>query len=299
MFCVGGFVTGGRSWSSLPSVAPGMDIDPLHVGALLERALGPTADYAGEQLRLLAEAGVENLKRVVLKAIRKLGDDANVDGQVPPRVLKGILEEAPYFEDELSAEYLGGVLASAKSLVPRDDRGASFVSLVGRLSTYQLRTHYIFYEVAHRLIAGQDFAIEDASARFGLAQIYIPRAVYDSAMEFATEEDPEAILTHSIAGLIREGLIEDSDWGFGAREQLEGTFPLVPFPDESDSIIFVLSPLGMELYLVAQGIRDVRERDFLDPSAVLQIEPPLTIPSGSDSTWHLRIARLEGSSESG
>jgi hypothetical protein len=57
---------------------------------------------------------------------------------VSPRVL-GFLVQASLCEDELFAEYYGGVLASARGPSGRDDRGASMMSLIGRLSTYQVR----------------------------------------------------------------------------------------------------------------------------------------------------------------
>lgn len=65
-------------------------------------------------------------------------------GAVPPKVLKGIIGEAPFCDDELSAEYFGGVLASSRTGVSRNDRGAAFAALVGRLSAYEIRAHFFF-----------------------------------------------------------------------------------------------------------------------------------------------------------
>jgi hypothetical protein len=82
------------------------------------------------------ERRVENISRVFGHAARKLGPAAlETEGAVPPRVLKGILEEGQFADGELAAEYLGGVLASARTAQGRDDRGALLVGLVGRLST--------------------------------------------------------------------------------------------------------------------------------------------------------------------
>jgi translation elongation factor EF-G len=79
-----------------------------------------------------------------LKAQNKIG------GQIPPRVLKEVLAEGYFCEDELQAMYLGGVLASSKGPVSRDDRAIAYCSLVNSLSSYQLRTHCILYSTLLR-----------------------------------------------------------------------------------------------------------------------------------------------------
>jgi hypothetical protein len=272
-------------------VEPGTEIDLFGLGNLLKRLLGPTADYLGETLQRWTKLGVENFERVLLNARRKLGDKADEEGQVPSRVLKGILEEAPFCSDPLAADYLGGVLASSRTGVSRDDRGASFVALIGRLSAYQVRTHFVFYQVAHQLLAGSDFNIGDGGIRRGLASIFMPRRVYDIAMEFTEGENPEAILGHAINGLLREELIDDDFWGFGTAEDLR-TFLLAPA--EGDCIVFVPSPLGMELYLVAQGIQDITESTFLDAAHTFGPEVGVPIPEGSMRVIDLRLRAAQG-----
>src|SRR2546430_14920034 len=105
----------------MPDVGTAMIL--LGPSGLLYKVLGPTADYLGEGLQGLAEQRVQNLQRVLAHADRKLGPDAEGrSGAVPPRVLKGVLEEGSYWDDELGAEYIGGVLASSRTEAPRDDR---------------------------------------------------------------------------------------------------------------------------------------------------------------------------------
>jgi hypothetical protein len=100
---------------------------------LVPRMLGPSADYLGDGLKTLTEKGVSNIQRVFRSAERKLGSKMNHAGQVPPRVLKNILNEAYFCDSEVAAEYFGGILASSRSNDVRDDRGAYFAALVGRL----------------------------------------------------------------------------------------------------------------------------------------------------------------------
>src|SRR4051794_30772500 len=118
----------------------GTGLELLGPSLLVPKLLGPTADYVGEGVRTWTERRVENVQRVFEKAGRKISpEELERPGRVPPRVLKGVLEEGSFWDDELAAEYLGGVLASSRTEASRDDRAASLISLVGRLSTYALR----------------------------------------------------------------------------------------------------------------------------------------------------------------
>ena len=121
---------------------------------LVLRVLGPTAEYLGAGLADWTKRSVENTGRIFQKAVEKLGTRINEPGGVPPKVLKGILENAPFCDDELAAEYFGGVLAASRSGIERDDRGAAFLALVDRLSAYQLRSHFLFYEMIRVLYEG-------------------------------------------------------------------------------------------------------------------------------------------------
>ena len=101
---------------------------------VVEKILGPTADYIGGQLKEWTEKKIKNTANIFKNAEKKLGDKINDEGKVPPKVLKGILEDGAWCEEELQVEYFVGVLASSRSGVSRDDRGAYFVSIISRLS---------------------------------------------------------------------------------------------------------------------------------------------------------------------
>ena len=121
---------------------------------LVEKLLGPTADYVGDSLKYWTERGTKNVGRIFQNATRQLGARLDEKGVVPPKVLKGIISEGAFCDDSLTAEYFGGVLASSRSDISRDDRGAVFIALIGRLSSYRIRAHYIIYAVVHALGRG-------------------------------------------------------------------------------------------------------------------------------------------------
>ena len=85
----------------------------------IAKLLGPTADYLGEGLRDLTQRRVESIGRIFSNASKRLGSRLDKPGQVPPRILKTVINEGSYCEDPVALEYFGGVLASSR------DRGWS------------------------------------------------------------------------------------------------------------------------------------------------------------------------------
>jgi hypothetical protein len=55
-------------------------------------------------------------------ARRKLGIRAEQPGSIPARTLQKLLTDGSFVDDEICAEYFGGVLASSRSQTGRDDR---------------------------------------------------------------------------------------------------------------------------------------------------------------------------------
>jgi hypothetical protein len=179
---------------------------------LILKILGPTAEYIGEGVQAWTARRVINVQRVLMKAGERLGSRLDEPGSVPPRVLKAVLEEAQVAEDELMAEYLGGVLASSRSEVGRDDRAAA--ATIGRLSTYALRAHYVFYfyAAARPLFGGVDFRSGDERRS---APAFISVSDFEAAMEFSTDEDAEFndIFAEVMLTLIRRGRISSKSPG--------------------------------------------------------------------------------------
>jgi hypothetical protein len=166
-------------------------------GKVVEKILGQTADYVGKGVLSWTQGRVENVRNIFAAAQRRLGDKIDTPGSVPPRVLAGIINEGSYYDDPLATEYLGGVLASSRTEVSRDDRGASFLSLVTALSAYQLRTHYILYRILKDTYVQDDLNLYDPETRQKL-KTAIPLNVYFEAMDFASGESADSLPWQSI-----------------------------------------------------------------------------------------------------
>ena len=55
---------------------------------LIERILGPTADYLGKEIQSWTEKRLNNVKNIFSNAEKKLGKEIEKNGTVPPKVLK-------------------------------------------------------------------------------------------------------------------------------------------------------------------------------------------------------------------
>jgi hypothetical protein len=232
---------------------------------LVVKVLGPTAEYVGDGLKNWTERRVANLGRVFSAAARKLPELPPSGESVPPRVLGAVMNDASFAEDPVTAEYFGGVLASSRSGVRRDDRGTVFVSLIARLSTYQVRAHYVFYSVVRSVHLGSSHSVLMRAGRAAL-RVCIPFRVFASAMGLEQGEDANSIISHAIFGLKKEGLIDD-EFVFGPRDYIQRLASAA----RNGGLVVGPSALGADLFLWANGLPRVPSGDFL--SSAISIKP--------------------------
>jgi hypothetical protein len=236
---------------------------------LVEKMLGPTAEYIGEGIKNWTERRVNNVARIFSIARDKLGKRIEEPGAIPPRVLKEILDEGSFCDDPLTAEYFGGVLASSRSDTSRDDRGVFWASLVTRLSSYQVRSHFLVYRAIYERFARQDIKIEDWLTHL---PILLPFSSYIRSMEFSQDEigQIDSLLAHSFYGLNKEGLVEN--FHCGSSEFLKKIRSFIKNIPEEGGIFITPSVLGIELFLWAHG------HGNQPPSAFFRLD--LLVPDG-------------------
>ncbi len=273
-------VTSSEEELSLVEPGTGLTILGGAIGSakLLEKLLGPTADYLGGEIRNYTEKGFANLRRIFQHAAHTLGKRLDEPGQVPPKVLKGVLDEGYFCEDQLSGQYFGGVLASSRSGVSRDVRGSSFIALIRRLSAYQIRSHFIFYTLFKALCGGRSVNLGISTERDKF-KIFVPFTSYFVAMDYQQGEVPNVLLPHVMNGLSREELI-GLDWSMGSPKHIKKSENIEP---DTPGIVFRPSAVGLELYLWAHGLSTVPITDFLKVDfRPMQLEG-MTIPSDAKS----------------
>ncbi len=244
---------------------------------LAEKLLGPTADYVGVGLKNWAEKRVRNVGRIFEKAADKLGDKIEDPGSVPPRVLKEILDEGSYCDDELTAEYFGGVLASSRSGVTRDDRANSYLKVIAELSSYQVRFHFIAYSAWRNLFSGSGLRPtfgEDLEKMW----LFLPYSTLSAAMDFTTSEPGTDILLHCMSGLQRHDLIQSTHWG--SKDHVNTVNKTRGWTEVAEAGICIgPTQYGIDLWLWAIGAGSISRNKFLEAQLTLPklpIVPPLS-----------------------
>lgn len=216
----------------------------------IQKLLGPTADYLGQNLRDFTQKRTQTIGQIFQKAESKLGAKLDLPGEVPPKVLKAVLDEGSFSNNSLAVEYLGGILASSRTEHGRDDRGARIAKVMDALSTYQLRTHYLIYGTVRALFAGSGLSLnmEDRPKM----QIFIPFSGYVAAMDFSGAElQLSSLLGHIFFGLHGDNLLEGT-WQYGNKDSIAKLFAGAT----DGGIVCQPSALGGELFLWAFGHAD-------------------------------------------
>lgn len=255
-----------------PNIAVGAGLAVIGSKEILVKMLGPSADYVGGELKNLVQKCNVNLDAIFIRAKKKLGPRIDVPGIVNPRVLKHILDEGRFCEDSIVADYYGGVLASSKSDVDRDDRGVAILASIKALSVYQLRLHYLFYSVVYNIYNGKG---RELGVDSDLMSVYIPASVYEKVMDFAQLEIAGVIRSHSVEGLARLGLIS-AKYHYGSKEHLDKLLPGAP----EGGLIMNPSVYGAEVFLWGQGVKGAAGQDLVRPKTKLS-PPEFEIPDGS------------------
>ncbi len=213
----------------------------------LAKLLGPTADYLGGELQEFTKKRIENIGKIFGKAEEKLGDNINKPGHVPPKVLKTIVNEGSYCEDSVAVDYFGGILASSRTELGRDDRGARIAKILDAMSTYQIRSHYLVYSLIRKLFSDSGYLFNQEDRH--KMELFIPMNVYIASMQFDEKEMEQfnAILNHSFFGLSNDDLIET--FQYGPEDHIKKHCP----DASSDGILVTPSAFGAELYLWGYG----------------------------------------------
>lgn len=230
---------------------------------LLARVLGPSADEIGEALRRYTSLRMRNVGRIVEKADRKQRGRAGT-GKVPPRVAHRLLDDGSYCDDELMAEYLGGVLAASKTPNGRDDRAVVWSSLVASMSTLQIRAHFLLYREWAAVLQGRsDILLGQTKARMD-TQMHIELASFLESLCRDGDVPHLEALSHAILGLRRLDLL-GTEFGWGKSEALAKSGFKGPY---GSALVVTLAYQGLELYGWAQGVAGLSHQDFITRAEV-------------------------------
>ena len=218
---------------------------------MLNKLLGPTAEYLGEGMRHLVARSRQNVGTILSAAWKKLGDKLGEPGQVNPRILKHIIDEGRFIEDEFAAEYFGGLLASARTKGGQDDSLLPLLDLVKSMPVIQLRLHFIIYDLVARLPYGRETADRPDLWNGLILTLDAVELVEALSLETGSRE----LRAHeAVLGLIDAKLIE-GQYALRLGEVQAAWVQDMPVGKE---LVVRPNPKGADLFLKALGLRQMR-----------------------------------------
>jgi hypothetical protein len=119
-----------------------------------QKLFGKTLEEMGDDLNRSYKS---NRDKLLSKAAKKVRDPD--DGATPNlRVARDVVWNGAVTDDEVCAEYFGGLLASSRSTDGKDDSALIYVDCIKALSSKQLHLHYIIYTALQDLLikSGKD-----------------------------------------------------------------------------------------------------------------------------------------------
>jgi hypothetical protein len=241
------------------------------------KVLGPTAELLGNDLREIAARRKANLGRIFSTLEHKCGaDELETPGAVPPRVLRGIIDEGSFVEDEVGAEYFGGVLASSRTVDGKDDAAVALIEVLNGLSSIQIRTHYLIYAAAQSTVAGNaawDAYADDRS----WARVAVPFGdLFAQLISAGADPEGEAHST-ALRNLKRADLLDG--WRVANPENLKIVANVIwPCP----AAVCEITNFGIEVFCAAHGFRTISDfarptQDFRARFGQLDIVEPIII----------------------
>jgi hypothetical protein len=237
---------------------------------LLIRVLGPAADAIDEALGRYTPYRVRNVGGIIERADAKSRDSVESRKVVNPRVAHVLLEDGSYCDDDLTLDYLGGVLAGSRTPHGQDDRAVAWSHVVTSLSTLEVRAHYLLYrEWAARLQGLAELNLGISADRYR-ATMDVDLSEFLPLLVQGIEVPVQDALGHAIPGLIRVGLLEN-EYYIGPRENTGE-------PDARFEHLLRVMPsvIGLELYGWAQGLPGLSPGDF--PAKALAFDLAEEIP---------------------
>jgi hypothetical protein len=115
----------------------------------VRKLIGPLFDEVGTDLARAYAAGRDKLLSKATSKVEDLEDGRRAN----LRVAKDVLMNGSITDDEVCAEYFGGVLASSRSEDGADDGAIGYVGAIQGMSSKQLRLHYFIYNELNRLLS--------------------------------------------------------------------------------------------------------------------------------------------------
>jgi hypothetical protein len=112
------------------------------------KLFGPVLATIGDDINKLYVKGRDKIIKVAENKV----DNPNDGKKVNLRAARDVLWNGAITEDEVCAEYFGGMLAAARSEDGKDDSVVHYVDTIKAMSARQLELHYLIYKTWQALL---------------------------------------------------------------------------------------------------------------------------------------------------
>lgn len=181
------------------------------------KVFGPSIVALGSNLGKWTDRWSTNFLRISERAHEMLGDAADDEGEVPPRIVQRVVTDGAWCDDAVAQEYFAGLVADSRSKDGQDDSNLPIISLISRLATQDLRGHYAIYAAIRVGLRG-GWKLGSSTGR-NAATVCIPMESFASALGADIARAVE-VAPNILATLAREGLIENH-WASGSAKGLQ------------------------------------------------------------------------------
>jgi len=122
---------------------------------ILQKTLGPVLVEIGDDLKRVYTKGRD---KIIEKAYKKI-DNPEDNKSANLRIAHDVLTNGAFTDNEICAEYFGGVLASSRSEGGENDDAMQLLNTIKSLSSKQLYLHYIIYNSLNKLLTAEETPI--------------------------------------------------------------------------------------------------------------------------------------------
>lgn len=229
---------------------------------IVERLLGPSADYLAKLPPTLADKAFQNIGRILGRMKIASGSRLDSPGSVSPRLLKEVVTDGAFSDDVVTQAYYGGVLASSRCESGNDDRGKPFLAQIARMAAVSIRTHFLIYAAIRN---SEELPLDPVpwlSMRFRIEMNEFLDAL-DITPTQRTNFLP--ILEHVFFSLGQEGLVSGYGYGVDAPN----------IPASESSVRFTPTILGVQLFMWAHAAGDKPVSSFADRDTTILLPDDL------------------------
>ena len=178
---------------------------------VFKKTLGPTLEEVGLDLQKLYSKGRDKIVSSAVKKIQDIDDGRRAN----LRVARDIFSNGAFTDEEVCAEYFGGLLASSRSMDGKDDNAMPFLDTIRALSSSQLRLHYAVYRSLNILLSQSGeyvniFNADDISSH----EIWMPSLLIERDFSVNTLTDGTVLNRHGLLNYFKldnQPLVEDSN----------------------------------------------------------------------------------------